>query len=123
MSSAHCQGIPKTNRNILLKLGVPDSAIVTFGTANKNTWEEAVALKGWADRNAVSVLIIPTEVFSARRVRWTFRRAFAGTAVRIEVPSFDPPTEYTRTEWWKSEEGVIAFQNEVLKYLYYRLNY
>ena len=116
-------GHTEANRNILLKLGVPDSAIVTFGTANKNTWEEAVALKGWADRNAVSVLIIPTEVFSARRVRWTFRRAFAGTAVRIEVPSFDPPTEYTRTDWWKREAGVIAFQNEVLKYLFYRLNY
>jgi uncharacterized SAM-binding protein YcdF (DUF218 family) len=116
-------GHTEENRSVLLKLGVPDSAIETFGNANQNTWEEAVALKSWAHRNVVSALIIPTEIFSARRVRWTFRREFAGTAVQIEVPSFDPPRNYTRAKWWKTEQGVITFQNEVLKYLYYRLKY
>ena len=111
------------NRRVLLRLGIPDSAIETFGNANKNTWAEAIALKEWTDRNAVSVLIIPTEIFSARRVSWTFRREFAGTGVRIEVPSFDPPRLYTRADWWKTEDGVIEFQNEVLKYLYYHLKY
>jgi uncharacterized SAM-binding protein YcdF (DUF218 family) len=116
-------GHSEENRRVLSRLGVPESAIETFGSANKNTWEEAVALKEWADRNAVSVLIIPTEIFSARRVSWTFRREFAGTGVRIEVPAFDPPRLYARAEWWRTEDGVIAFQNEVLKYFYYRLKY
>jgi hypothetical protein len=116
-------GHTESNRKVLAKLGVPEAAIETFGTANKNTFEEAVTLKDWTYRNAVSVLIIPTEVFAARRVRWTFRREFDGTAVRIEVPSFNPSRDYTRAEWWKTEAGVIAFQNEVLKYLYYRLKY
>jgi hypothetical protein len=116
-------GHSENNRKVLIRLGVPESAIETFGTANKNTWEEAVTLKDWTYRNAVSVLIIPAEVFSARRVRWTFRREFDGTAVRIEVPSFNSSRDYTRAEWWKTEAGVIAFQNEVLKYLYYRLKY
>jgi uncharacterized SAM-binding protein YcdF (DUF218 family) len=111
------------NRSILVRLGVPESAIEKFGTANKNTFEEAAALKDWTHQNPVSVLIIPTEVFSARRVRWTFHREFAGTDVRIEVPSFNPAKDYTRAEWWKTEAGVIAFQSEVLKYLYYRLRY
>jgi uncharacterized SAM-binding protein YcdF (DUF218 family) len=116
-------GHAEANRKVLLKLGVPDSAIESFGKANKNTREEAVALKDWADRNVVSVLIIPTEIFSARRVRWIFNREFAGTGVRIEVPSFDPPRLYRRAEWWKTEDGMLAFQNEVLKYIYYRLKY
>ena len=110
-------------RKVLLRLGVPNSAIETFGDANKNTREEAIALKNWADQNAVSVLIIPTEIFPARRVSWMFRREFAGTGVRIEVPSVDPARHYTRADWWKTEDGVISFQNEVLKYLYYRLKY
>ena len=110
-------------RQVLLRLGVPEAAIETFGNANKNTQEEAAALKNWAERNTASVLIIPTEIFPARRVSWMFRREFAGTNVRIEVPSFDPPRLYTRADWWKSEDGVISFQNEVLKYLYYRLKY
>ena len=111
------------NRRVLVKLGVPDSAIETFGNTNNNTREEAVALRSWANRNAVSVLIVPTEIFSARRVSWMFRREFATTGVRIDVPSFDPSRLYTRVDWWKTEEGVIDFQNEVLKYLYYRLKY
>jgi uncharacterized SAM-binding protein YcdF (DUF218 family) len=109
------------NRTALLKLGVPPGAIENFGTANTNTMEEAVAVKEWAKRNAASVFLVPAEIFSARRVRWTFDRVLSGSAVTI-VPSFEPPG-YTRSEWWKKEEGVIAFQNELLKYLYYRLRY
>ena len=82
-----------------------------------------MALRSWANRNAVSVLIVPTEIFSARRVSWMFRREFATTGVRIDVPSFDPSRLYTRADWWKTEEGVIDFQNEILKYIYYRLKY
>ncbi len=117
--TGHAEG----NRKVLLRLGVPESAIEKFGKANKNTREEAVSLKDWTDRNVVSVLIIPTEIFSARRVRWMFHREFAGTGVRIEVPSLDQPRLYTRAEWWKTEDGMLAFQNEVLKYFYYRLKY
>jgi hypothetical protein len=83
--------------------------------------DEAVALKEWAKRNAASAFIIPTELFSARRVRWIFDRELSGSAVAM-VPSFEPP-RYTRREWWKTEEGVIVFQNEFLKYIYYRLKY
>jgi hypothetical protein len=105
-----------------LRLGVPPGAIETFGTANKNTRDEAVALKEWAERNAASSFIIPSEIFPARRVRWIFRREFFGTAVSIEVPAIEPP-DYTRRDWWKTEHGLVAFQNEVLKYIYYRLKY
>jgi hypothetical protein len=110
------------NRDILLKLGVPAGAVATFGTANKNTRDEAVALREWAERNAASGFIIPSEIFSARRVRWIFRREFFGTPVSIEVPSVEPPG-YTRWDWWKTEKGMVAFQNELLKYIYYRLKY
>jgi uncharacterized SAM-binding protein YcdF (DUF218 family) len=110
------------NREILLKLGVPAGVIEKFGTANKNTRDEAVALREWAERNAATAFIIPTEIFTARRVRWIFRREFFGMAVKIEVVSFEHP-DFTRRDWWKTEHGVVAFQNEVLKYIYYRLKY
>jgi DUF218 domain-containing protein len=110
------------SRAALLKLGVPPGAIERFGTANTNTRDEAVALREWAERNAASAFIIPSEIFSARRVRWIFHRELSGNAVTIEVPSFVPPG-YTRGEWWKTEQGLIAFQNELLKYIYYRLRF
>ena len=33
------------------------------------------------------------------------------------------PLEYTSADWWQHEEGLIAFQNEVIKFVYYRLKY
>jgi uncharacterized SAM-binding protein YcdF (DUF218 family) len=110
------------SRSALLKLGVPPGAIESFGNANTNTRKEAVAVRQWAERNAASKFIIPTEIFSARRVRWIFKRELSGSGVTIEVPSFEPP-DYTRGEWWKAEQGVITFQNELVKYIYYRLKY
>jgi uncharacterized SAM-binding protein YcdF (DUF218 family) len=109
------------NRTALLKLGVPDAAIEMFGTENRNTSDEARALKDWAEHNVDSVFIVPSEIFAARRVRWIFHREFHGTAVRIEVPSFEE--DIKRAEWWKTSWGLITFRNEVLKYIYYRLKY
>jgi uncharacterized SAM-binding protein YcdF (DUF218 family) len=110
------------NRAALLNLGVPASAIEAFGEANTNLREEAVALREWAERNAASVFIIPSEPFMARRVRWIFRREFSGRPVMIEVQPFDSPN-YSHEGWWKTDQGSTTFQNEILKYGYYRWKY
>src|SRR5262245_52544452 len=92
--SIQIAGIPghtDLNRLVLVKLGVPDAAIEVFGGTSRNTFDEASALRVWADQHRVSRIIIPTEIFSARRVRWMFNREFAGSRVRLEIPSFEPP--------------------------------
>jgi uncharacterized SAM-binding protein YcdF (DUF218 family) len=128
ISQVEDDGPTKTNNDtelnvkILRKLGVPDSAIGFFGKGSKNAWEEAVALKGWTKLHPTSVLIVPVEVFFARRARWVFRREFSGTGIYVEVPSYDPPHAYSRVGWWKSG-GWSAFPEEVIKYVYYRLRY
>jgi uncharacterized SAM-binding protein YcdF (DUF218 family) len=114
-------GHTELNRMVLVKLGVPDAAIGTFGQENRSTFDEAAALRDWADEHHVSRIIIPTEIFASRRVRWIFNREFARSSVHLQIFATDGP-DYTR-EWWKTEAGMIAFQNEVLKYLYYRLKY
>jgi uncharacterized SAM-binding protein YcdF (DUF218 family) len=110
------------NRAALLKLGIPASAIEAFGQANRNTREEAVALREWADRSGASAFVIPSEPFMTRRVRWIFGREFSGRTATIEVQPFDPP-HYSHEGWWRTEQGSLAFQNEVLKYFYYRWKY
>ena len=45
---------------------------------------EAVGLREWAGGNATSAFIIPSEIFSARRVRWIFFAAsFCGRERRF----------------------------------------
>jgi uncharacterized SAM-binding protein YcdF (DUF218 family) len=110
------------SRAILTKLGVPETAIETFGDDLSSTFEESIALREWAERNHAMRLIVPTEIFSSRRVKWMLERALAGTGVQVRVPVLES-YEYRRDEWWRKEQGLIAFQVEVVKYFYYRLKY
>jgi uncharacterized SAM-binding protein YcdF (DUF218 family) len=112
----------EVNRTVLIKLGVPDSAIGIFGKDLANTREEAMALRAWALRTHAGALIVPTEIFATRRVRWIMHHALEGTGTRVDVPQLDQ-REYAVHDWWRSERGIVDFQNEVLKYAYYRLKY
>jgi uncharacterized SAM-binding protein YcdF (DUF218 family) len=111
----------RANMEVLEKLGVPGAAILSFGNNLRDTYEEAVALRDWAKRNGAHTILVPTDIFAARRLRWTMHRVFGDDAV-VLVPAIDPP-DYTRNDWWKSESGVVTFQNEVVKYVYYRVKY
>ena len=115
-------GHTEINRRVLILGGVPPDAIETFGVSNASTYDEALALKAWADRHNATTFIVPTEIFSARRVRWTMYRTFAGEKIRVYVPAFDPP-QYTRTDWWTDKSGAFEFPVEVIKYINYRLTY
>ena len=110
------------NRQVLLRLGVPEDAIETFGHAVTNTRDEAVALCNWAERSHARRIIVPTEIFSSRRVHWMLARTCAGKAVRVQVATLNA-LEYSAADWWQHEQGLMAFQNEVIKYFYYRIKY
>jgi hypothetical protein len=47
---------------------------------------------------------------------------FAGSAIHVMVSALDDP-QYPRNEWWKDEKGLVMIQNELLKYIYYRIKY
>jgi uncharacterized SAM-binding protein YcdF (DUF218 family) len=106
----------------LLKFGVPETAIESFGHEVRNTHEEVVALREWAVRGHFHSVLVPTEAFSSRRVRWMLEHELSGVGIRVEVAAFDP-SDYDRDYWWRSEQGLLNFQNEVIKYVYYRLKY
>jgi len=111
----------RENIEVLEKLGVPAAAIEPFGNNLKDTYAEAVALHDWAKRTGAHAILVPTDIFAARRLRWLMHHVFGSDAM-VLVPAVDPPG-YTRTDWWHNEGGVITFQNEVIKYLYYRMKY
>jgi uncharacterized SAM-binding protein YcdF (DUF218 family) len=106
---------------VLVKLGVPSSAIETFGNDLGNTRQEVLALQAWAEHNNARNIIVPTETFSTRRVRWMLHRTF-GDGYVIRVIALDPP-QFRRDDWWWQRQGITAFGKEILKYVYYRLSY
>lgn len=110
------------NRQVLLKLGVPESAIATFGSDNSSTFEEAEAVRAWGRQSGAKTVIVPTEMFAARRTRWIFRRVLGTAGMAVIVRAFPPP-DYRLADWWRNRHGLVDFNNEVLKYLYYRARY
>jgi uncharacterized SAM-binding protein YcdF (DUF218 family) len=110
------------NRTVLLKLDVPPEAIGTFGSDVSNTFEEARALVQWGKANGAKDIIVPTEIFSSRRVRWILGKEAAASGVRVHIVAL-APLEYGVDDWWRHSEGVVTFQNEIIKYLYYRTRY
>jgi uncharacterized SAM-binding protein YcdF (DUF218 family) len=110
------------NRDVLLKLGIPADAIAAFGHDVSNTYEEARALRALAKSSSIRSVIIPTEIFSTRRVRWIFRRELSPIGVEVWIEAI-APLEYSAEDWWRNEQGLIGFQNEAVKYLFYRLKY
>ena len=109
------------DKAVLLKLGVPESAIQIFGHALGNTHQEALALRAWAKQHNLHSIIVPTESFSTRRVHWTLHRVFPPDFV-IRIAALDRPV-YSRTDWWEGNHGISAFELEFVKYLYYRVRY
>jgi uncharacterized SAM-binding protein YcdF (DUF218 family) len=108
--------------SLLGKLGVPDEAMVEFGQDVSSTYDEARALVDWARSSGARSLIIPTDEFTTRRIRWIFQRQLGPMGVRVMVQAVEPP-EYKVDEWWRSKNGLIEFQNEVIKYVFYRFKY
>jgi uncharacterized SAM-binding protein YcdF (DUF218 family) len=109
-------------RRILINRGVPASALVILRNEVTSSYEESMALLDWVKTNAIKSVIIPTDIFHTRRVRWLYRKELNNTGIQVRVEAV-PVLEYTARDWWRSEHGVVAFQNEVLKFVYYRIKY
>jgi uncharacterized SAM-binding protein YcdF (DUF218 family) len=109
-------------RNILLQKEVPANDIFITAGMVTNTCDEAIAVRDWAKTNHIKRIIIATDSFHTRRARWIFCKELKPLGVRVEMDAV-PGRQYTPGDWWRQEEGVVAFQNEVLKYAYYRVKY
>lgn len=109
-------------RKVLLAKQVPERAIEEIGSNVTSTVEETLALRDWALRHKVRRVLVPTDIAHSRRAKFIFDRQLKGAEVEIVVTAIEP-REYQRVNWWQKEEGIIAFQNELVKYLLYVWRY
>jgi uncharacterized SAM-binding protein YcdF (DUF218 family) len=109
-------------RKILSRLGVPDVAVVAIGDKVTNTHDEALAVTEWTRRTGAKSVIVPTELFHTRRVKWFFGRMLRPLGARVQTDAVNS-IEYNEANWWQEDGGVVSFQNEVIKFVYYFLKY
>ena len=113
---------PEQTRRILLSNGVPASAMQAIGTNVASTLDESRAVRDWVRQTHAASVVITTEVFHTRRARWIFRRELRDTPAVVHISAVQP-VRYETDDWWRNEEGLISFQNEVFKSLYYWFKY
>ncbi len=101
----------------LVRLGVPDSAVhvILAGTGTK---EEADTLGSIVrEMQLQKVILLTSKIHTARAAR-VFKKKFSGLNVHLIVYGV-PSSRYNEMEWWQTEEGLIAINNEWIKTIYY----
>jgi uncharacterized SAM-binding protein YcdF (DUF218 family) len=101
-------------RKVLELEGVPARAIVRLPAEVDSSWDEARALQRFLTSHPARRIILVTSAEHTRRARWIFRKMLAGATVEVRTA---PARHlgFDETNWWKHEDGVLAYLHEYLK--------
>jgi uncharacterized SAM-binding protein YcdF (DUF218 family) len=110
------------SRALLINLGVPEGAVIDVPGQASSTYEEAEFVSNLIRVTGAKSLIIPTNLFHTRRVKWTYNKLFHDKGIKVTVRPILPLT-YSPETWWQSGQGRSEFAWEILAYLYYRIRY
>lgn len=107
---------------ILRREGVPDSALVVLAPPGgaSSTAEEAAALRAHLVRGGARRVVAVTNPYHSRRARMALRRGTRGLPVEVLL-SPTPAWSFTERDWWRSEDGLVAYFNELVKLTAYLL--
>ncbi|HZH32731.1 MAG TPA: YdcF family protein [Pyrinomonadaceae bacterium] len=109
----------------LKRAGVPPERILVLPSPVNATYEEAVLLRSYAERQGLRSLLVVTSAYHSRRAWWTLRRVFRGSAVTVGIKAVrhgcaESPAPM---RWWWHASGWRAVGGEYVKQLYYWLHY
>lgn len=112
------------SERLALTAGVPADKIIVDVTDIICTYEEAERLKFFVNSTNGSIrsVIVVSDPFHMRRVRWAFQRQFKGQVKLIMAPV---PFELTtmNAKWWLDARSRFMVCDEYLKLVYYLLRY
>ena len=105
-------------RDVLQKLGIPDSAVIVPDRVHDNTAQEAQSLREVAVARGWRRVILVSSKYHLRRVRMASRRALRGTGVEIVLRAsrYDPSTP---ERWWRRRADLRQILWELPKLLGY----
>ncbi len=103
-------------REVLLKKGVPASAIEYFGKDSISTAAEAQAARALFAQRAPRLLVVSSP-YHLRRARMIFSDALPAADIRMVATSYDP----FPSSWWKDQNAARNVLLELAKISYYKL--
>jgi len=105
----------------LLNQGVSPSEIILINEGS-STFEEAEAILQYCLSNQLKEILIISSKFHTRRIHQVFKKKFKAHGIKVFI-SGATSSAYDEFQWWKSENGCIALNNEYIKLIYYAFTY
>jgi uncharacterized SAM-binding protein YcdF (DUF218 family) len=123
-SITEAMGKPITEAEVtafyLTSNGVPDSCVIVVNEAT-STKEESEAILSFCRKTQAKKIMLLSSRIHTSRVHATFAETFEEAGIEMIVHGA-PSLKFNEMEWWKSEEGLIAVNNEWIKKVYYWFN-
>ena len=107
-------------REVMVKLGIPPSAIIQPARIHRNTAQEAQTLRQLARERGWHRIIVVTSPYHLRRAGLAMRRELNGTGVEVEMHG----TRYVAANpdrWWANREDLRWVLDEGAKLIAYEL--
>ena len=101
-------------REVLLKLDVPDEALIDLPLSVDSTRGEMESLREYVGKNQVRRLAIVTSDFHTCRAQILATRILASSGAEIHIVS-SPTDDCTPADWWRSESGIGVYVLETVK--------
>lgn len=102
-----------------VKFGIPDSAIIVANEGTSTKEEAEFYLKYTLKNNFENVLVVTSKIHTGRAYK-IFKKIWHDKPFDIIGAE---SLNYDVNQWWKSEDGLIAINNEWMKTLYYFWKY
>ena len=126
---AGMEGIPPEVKGVILHwrvqllaaAGVPLQQL-EYDVESSNSWEEAVNTRRLMEERGWRRVMVVSDPFHMRRLSWTWRRVFAGSALEYSLVA-SSPADWKPDSWWRDEKSGAAVIVEYIKIAYYLVNY
>jgi uncharacterized SAM-binding protein YcdF (DUF218 family) len=96
--------------------GVPADAIRILPSAS--TWDDAHEISVAAASTGFKRILVVTSWYHGRRAMRSVAKVLEGTDVQVFFAA-TPASSFSRTDWWRTEEGRRVVAAEVSKTVYY----
>lgn len=108
-----------------LKLaGVPLQSVDVLMQPVASTYEEAEAVRDYAQQRGLRSILIVTSAYHSRRALWVFSKVFRDTGIRVGLKAVATGKESPEpATWWLSVRGWRLVPTEYVKMIYYMINY
>lgn len=102
----------------LVRLNIPDDAIVPIPEISDSTYEEALHTREIMQARGWRTAILVTDPFHMRRAVLTFRQAFESAGLTVAASPADD-SKYGVDNWWTDRNAIMRVAQEYLKLGYY----